>query len=148
MTNKSNAINLEFNVMKDDFSRAGEASSKIKKILTQLGIVSSVTRRVAIATYEAEMNIAIHSLGGKIEVTINPNEIIIIAVDNGPGIEDVKLAMQEGYSTATNKIRELGFGAGMGLPNMKKCSDEFDIVSKKGKGTKVFMRISLDSKPV
>ena len=141
MNSKNNAISLSFDVSKNDFSSAGEASSSIKKILNQLGIQTSITRRVAIATYEAEMNIAIHSLGGKIEFTIDPDKIQIAAIDNGPGIEDVKLAMQEGYSTAPNKIRELGFGAGMGLPNMKKCSDEFDIVSTKGIGTKLVMKI-------
>ncbi|MTI48557.1 MAG: anti-sigma regulatory factor [Firmicutes bacterium] len=134
-------LNLEYEVLRNDFTKAGEASSNIKKILTQLGINSSIIRRIAIATYEAEMNIAIHSLGGCITVNVTPKEINIVALDNGPGIEDIELAMQEGYSTAPNSVRELGFGAGMGLSNMKRCSDEFKITSQKGKNTRVNMII-------
>lgn len=140
---KNAGIKLEYSILKDDFSRAGEASSNIKKVLRQLGIDSSIIRRAAIATYEAEINIVIHSEGGKIIVYIMPDKIEIIAKDKGPGIEDIELAMQEGFSTASNKVRELGFGAGMGLPNMKKSSDEFVIESKKGESTIVKMIIYL-----
>lgn len=136
---KDNGIKLQYQVMKDDFIRAGEASSNIKKILRQLGIDSTIIRKVAIVTYEAEINIVIHSEGGNILSYIEPHRIKIIAKDNGPGIENIDLAMQQGYSTATDKIRELGFGAGMGLPNMKKYSDEFHIDSKKGGNTTVSM---------
>lgn len=141
MVDEKKGIKLEYEVLKNDFTRAGEASSKVKKILAQLGINSSIIRRVAIATYEAEMNIAIHSLGGNIIVFVNPKEIEVVAKDKGPGIEDIELAMQEGYSTAPNSVRELGFGAGMGLSNMKRCSDEFDIHSQMGKETEVHMKI-------
>lgn len=129
------SLKLEYDVLKDDFSRAGEASSNIKKILRQLGIDSSVIRRVAIVTYESEMNIVIHSNGGKMVVNICPDVINITALDEGPGIENIDLAMQEGYSTASNKVRELGFGAGMGLSNIRNHSDEFSIKSQKGFST-------------
>jgi anti-sigma regulatory factor (Ser/Thr protein kinase) len=136
-------MKLEYDVSSEDFSSAGEASSSIKKVLRQLGIESSIIRRVAIATYEAEINVAIHSDGGKINVSILPELIEIIARDRGPGIEDVELAMKKGYSTATSAIRELGFGAGMGLPNMKKCSDDFYLTSKVGEFTEVKMIIEM-----
>lgn len=136
-------IKLQFDVFKDDFARAGEASSNIKRVLRQLGIDSSIIRKTAIATYEAEINIVIHSEGGKIVLYIKPDKIEIIAQDNGPGIKDIDLAMQKGYSTASNKVRELGFGAGMGLPNMKRSCDEFYIESEIGKGTTVKMIIKL-----
>lgn len=132
-------IKYTFEVRKDDFDRAGEASSNIKKILRQLGIDAAVIRRIAIATYEAEINIVIHSLGGEINLEIDPGSIKIIAQDNGPGIENIELAMQEGYSTASDKVREMGFGAGMGLPNMKKCSDQFNVKSEVHKGTTITM---------
>lgn len=136
-------ISYEFPVEKDDFERAGEASSKIKKILRQLGMNSDIIRRVAIGAYEAEMNLVIHSLGGIISIIIDPKSIIIKAEDIGPGIDNIELAMKEGYSTASDRIREMGFGAGMGLPNMKKCSDEFTIESVVGKGTKIVMKMML-----
>jgi len=141
MLNETNSIKLEYDIIQNDFTRAGEASSNIKKVMTHLGIDSKIARRVSIVTYEAEMNLVIHSNGGKIIATISPDEIEISTFDTGPGIEDVDLAMREGYSTASNSVRELGFGAGMGLPNMKKCSDFFRITSSKGKGTQVFMKI-------
>lgn len=132
-------IQYNFNVEKDDFDRAGEASSNIKKILRQLGIDAAIIRRIAIATYEAEINIVIHSLGGKIDLEVDPSSIKIVAKDRGPGIANVDLAMQEGYSTASDKVREMGFGAGMGLPNMKKCSDKFEVESVFGIGTTITM---------
>ncbi len=135
------AIEYTFQIEKGDFVRAGEAASSIKKILRQVGAETSLIRRVAIAAYEAEMNIVIHSDGGSISVLIDPKCVMILAKDMGPGIENIELAMKEGYSTATDRIREMGFGAGMGLPNMKKCSDEFSIESKKGKGTTIMMNM-------
>ncbi|TCO80001.1 ATP-binding protein [Marinisporobacter balticus] len=136
-----NSIKLEYEIIKDDFSRAGEASSNIKKILRQLGIDSKTIKKVAIVTYEAEMNIVIHSDGGKITVFISPHDIQIIAKDRGPGIKSIDRAMEEGFSTASNKVRELGFGAGMGLPNMKRYSDEFDLQSKSGEFTVLEIKI-------
>ena len=139
----SNLITLEYGIIQNDFSRAGEASSSMKKILNHIGIYPSIVRKAAIVTYEAEMNIVIHSFGGKILVSVSPQLIEIVAIDTGPGIDNIDLAMQEGYSTAPNDIRELGFGAGMGLPNMKKYCDEFSISSIVGKETKVIMKISI-----
>ncbi|MDM8533283.1 anti-sigma regulatory factor [Clostridiaceae bacterium HSG29] len=136
----NDGIVLKYVVGNDDFSIVGEVSSKIKNVLKQLNIDNKLIRRVSIATYEAEVNVAIHSLGGYIEVTITENEIKIKIRDNGPGIKDTKLAMEKGYSTASNKARELGFGAGMGLPNMKRCSDEFKIESKFGEYTELNMK--------
>ncbi len=144
MTNSEptkNVIKLEYPVIKYDFTRVGEASSSIKKTLRQLGIDSNIIRRIAIVTYEAEINIVIHSEGGNITILISPKEIQVIAQDQGPGIENIDRAMQEGYSTASNEVRKLGFGAGMGLPNMKRCSDEFYIQSGKGKPTTLKMII-------
>ncbi len=136
-------IKYVFEVEKDDFVRAGEASSNIKKVLRQLGIDSGIIRKISIATYEAEMNVVIHSLGGQIILEVTPDFIKITANDRGPGIADMELAMQEGYSTATEKVREMGFGAGMGLPNMKKCSDRFNMKSVVGKGTEIVMEVEL-----
>jgi len=134
-------VKLQYEVKKEVFEKAGEASSNTKKILKQLGISSQVIRKVAIAAYEAEMNIVIHSLGGEIEINIYPDKIDIVARDRGPGIKDIKKVMQKGYSTAPDRIREMGFGAGMGIPNMVKCSDEFKICSGEGESTEVFMTI-------
>ncbi len=136
-------MKLEYDVLKEDFSRAGEASSKIKKVLMQLGIDSKIIRRIAIATYEAEINVAIHSEGGKIFVLVKDNKIEVLIEDVGPGIEDVEQAMKEGYTTATQIARDMGFGAGMGLPNMKRCSDEFFIESKVEEYTKVKLVMNL-----
>lgn len=137
----SQGMIFEYPVMTMDFSTAGEASSNVKKILRQLGMDATIIRRVAIATYEAEINVAIHSNGGKIKLAIYPDRLVITAEDEGPGIADIDLAMQQGYSTATNEVRELGFGAGMGLPNMKKCCDEFSISSVLNEYTRVEMTI-------
>lgn len=130
-------VQLSFPVQGGDFATAGEASGKIKKTLRQIGVNPGIIRRVAIAAYEAEMNIVIHADRGILSANITPEQIEIIADDEGPGIPDIDLAMQEGYSTAPDRVREMGFGAGMGLPNMKKCADEFAIDSVVGKGTKV-----------
>ncbi len=136
-------IRYDYLIEKDDFERAGEASSNIKKILRQLGLNSGIIRRVSIAAYEAEINLVIHSNGGTIGIEIDPGKVTIYANDKGPGIKDVELAMKEGYSTASDRIREMGFGAGMGLPNMKRCSDEFLIESVLEKGTFIVMKIFL-----
>lgn len=130
-------IRHKFNIEAGNFTLAGEASSHIKRLLRQLGVEAAVTRRIAIAAYESEMNMVIHSMGGSLELIINPREVVMIAQDKGPGIEDIELAMKEGYSTASDKIRELGFGAGMGLPNIKRCTDKFYIESKLGEGTRL-----------
>lgn len=137
------AMMKSFEVSNEDFSSAGIASSNIKKILRQIGIESSIIRRIAIATYEAEINVAIHSLGGIIEVYIKSDRVEIFVEDKGPGIEDINQAMQKGYSTATKEIRELGFGAGMGLPNMEKCSDKFHIESEVDSHTAIKMTFNL-----
>lgn len=122
-------IKFEFSVYNEDYIRAGSASSEIKKYLIQLGIDRKLTRKVVIASYEAEMNIVIHSVGGHITLEIKRNQIILNSSDQGPGIEDIELALTPGYSTANKKAREMGFGAGMGLPNMKKNADDFSINS-------------------
>ena len=125
-------------VEKGDFLRAGEISSAIKRLLRHLGIGADVLRSVAVAAYEAEMNLIIHSLGGEMEFRIEENTLSLISRDVGPGIPDIDLAMQEGWSTATEEIRMLGFGAGMGLPNMRRNCDEFSIHSN-GDGTTITM---------
>lgn len=141
--NNDVAMMKSFEVSNEDFSSAGVASSKIKKILRQIGMESSVIRRIAIATYEAEINVAIHSLGGDIQVYIKSDKVEIFVEDRGPGIADLNLAMQKGFSTATKEIRELGFGAGMGLPNMEKCSDDFHIESELGAYTAIKMTFNI-----
>lgn len=135
------SIRLSYTVSSDDFTRAGEASSDVKGKLKKLGFSPDVVRRVAIVMYEGEINMVIHASGGKIEVTITEEEIEMRLMDTGPGIADIDMAMQEGYSTAPDAIRTLGFGAGMGLPNMKKYSDEMEIDTKIGVGTTVRMKV-------
>ncbi len=130
-----------FHILGGDFANAGEASTSIKRELLEMGVEEDTIRRVSIATFEAEMNIIIYATAGIIRYTITPEEVIIIAEDMGPGIEDIELAMQEGYSTAPDWVREMGWGAGMGLPNMKKNSDVFKIDSVVGEGTRVDMII-------
>lgn len=139
-----NKLGLDFPIARGDFPKAGEASSKIKKTLQSIGMNNSIIRKIAIATYEAEMNLIIHSLGGTIGIFIQKDEVIIEVEDRGPGIDSVELAMKEGYSTATEEIREMGFGAGMGLPNIKKCSDTMTIQSKVGVGTKIVMGFNIN----
>ena len=128
-------IILKYEVDGEDFSMAGEASSAVKKALKQLGFSGEVIRRVAIAMYEGEINMVIHADGGDITVEILRESIRIVMADKGPGIKDINLAMQEGYSTAPEEVRNLGFGAGMGLPNIKKYSDELKIDTEVGVGT-------------
>ncbi|MBM7613564.1 ATP-binding protein [Alkaliphilus hydrothermalis] len=132
-------IKLSYEIGKNDFAKAGTASSSIKKVLRQLGISADLIRRVAVATYEAEMNIVIHSDGGNIILQVIPEKIQITALDRGPGIADIDMAMKEGYSTAPEEVREMGFGAGMGLPNMKRCADEFSITSSLGNPTELII---------
>ncbi len=134
-------IELEFTLESSDFNGAGEASSKIKRTLQQLGVRPDIIRRIAISAYEAEMNVIIHAYRGVIRAGIFSDRTELVVDDEGPGIPDVSLAMQEGYSTAPDHIREMGFGAGMGLPNMVRCTDKFDIKSVKGVGTKLSMII-------
>lgn len=133
---------LHFDVNGDDFTIAGEASGKTKKTLNQLGFSPEVVRKVAIAMYEGEINMVIHADGGTIDVEISPERIRITMADTGPGIPDINLAMREGYSTADHSVRELGFGAGMGLPNMKKYSDDMKIDTEVGRGTTVTLIIN------
>ncbi|MBP2653407.1 MAG: spoIIAB 1 [Firmicutes bacterium] len=139
--NSRQAITTEFKLKAGDFGAAGEASSQIKRILQQIGVKAEIARRIAISAYEAEMNVIIHSMGGIMRIEILPDRTDIFVEDDGPGIADVNLAMQEGYSTAPDHIRDMGFGAGMGLPNMARCSDEFEISSEVGVGTKIHMVI-------
>jgi anti-sigma regulatory factor (Ser/Thr protein kinase) len=134
---------LEFKINEKDFLIAGESASKTKKALQQLGLRSDVVKNTAIVVYEAAMNVVIHANHGRLLVTIVPEEVSVLAEDVGPGIADIELAMQEGYSTASHEIREMGFGAGMGLPNIKQCSDTLAIDSKKNVGTVVKARIFL-----
>ncbi|MBQ8636438.1 MAG: ATP-binding protein [Clostridia bacterium] len=137
----ADALKLHFDVDGSDFTVAGECSSKVKKTLKQLGFDPEVIRRVAIAMYEGEINMVIHANGGTIDVEISPESVVVILKDTGPGIADLDKAMQEGFSTASNSVRELGFGAGMGLPNMKKYTDKMDIDTVLGKGTTVTLSV-------
>lgn len=132
-----------FPVAADDFVTAGEASGRIKRILKKLGVSSGVVRRISIASYEAEINLVIHSDGGQMELVVDENEITLHVTDIGPGIPDIEKAMQEGYSTASEDARMMGFGAGMGLSNMARNADTFDIESKVGEGTKIRMVFAL-----
>lgn len=137
----NNSIRLHYIISANDFAAAGEASSSVKKKLTQLGIEPSIIKKTAISMYEAEMNAFIHANGGEVDVEISSEKIIIQISDKGPGIPDIELAMKEGYSTAPDKVREMGFGAGMGLPNIRRHSDTLDIETQVGKGTTVKMEI-------
>ena len=136
-------ITLRYHVDAEDFSHAGEASSAVKNTLKTLGFSPEVVRRVAIAMYEGEINMVIHARGGEITVLVTPAEIIVEMADVGPGIPDIDLAMREGYSTANESVRNLGFGAGMGLPNMKKYTDSIDVKTVLGVGTTVTMTIKV-----
>lgn len=128
-------IHLEYDVAAEDFQSAGAASNSVKETLKMLGLPSPICRRAAIITYEAEINLVIHGGGGKIISNIDETSVEIKTVDQGPGIPDISLAMQEGYTTASDHAREMGFGAGMGLPNIKRNADIFEIESEVGKGT-------------
>ena len=139
----SEALSFRFHVDGDDFTSAGQASVQVKKDLRRMGIDAETIRRVSIAMYEGEINMVIHAGGGTAEVRVTEEAVEIILADQGPGIADINLAMQDGYSTATDTVRSLGFGAGMGLPNMKRYTDYMDIQSTVGVGTTITMRVNL-----
>lgn len=132
-----------YNVKALDYGTAGDASATIKRKLKQLGVDSTILRRIAVASYEVELNLIIHSLGGTLTLKMSPTEILLVSDDVGPGIPDINKALQEGFSTASEEARNLGFGAGMGLPNMKRNADEFHIESETGAGTHIQMRFRL-----
>lgn len=132
----------EFKILGGDFNNAGKVSSRIKETLKKIGVDSSIIRRVAIASYEAEMNVIVFARRGALKFSVTPKQIDILIEDEGQGIENIDLAMQEGYSTAPPEIREMGFGAGMGLPNIKKNADKFEISSTVGRGTKLQIAIN------
>ncbi|GMQ56108.1 hypothetical protein AN1V17_05000 [Vallitalea sediminicola] len=137
-------MKIHYDVEGGEFISAGVASSKLKKTLKQLGISPVVIRKVSICMYEAEINMVIHANGGVIDVEITPETIGIVIKDEGPGIKNIDLAMQVGYSTASRKAREMGFGAGMGLPNIKRHSDDMQIDTKIGKGTNVKLTFNIN----
>ncbi len=134
-------IKLRYDIPANDFNAAGEASSNVKKMLAQIGAPTDKIKRAAIAMYEAEINAVIHADGGVADIEISKDGVLISITDNGPGIPDLELAMTEGYSTAPDKIREMGFGAGMGLPNIKKNADKLEIQTSVGVGTKISITV-------
>ena len=134
----------EFQVEKGNFVTAGEASATMKRTLKRLGVNAGVLRRIAVAAYEVELNLIIHSLGGTLSLLLDDQFIYVVSKDAGPGIEDIEMAMTEGYSTAPEDVRNLGFGAGMGLPNMKRNADDFSIESAPGVGTTIRMSFKLE----
>lgn len=133
-------MNFSYHIEGGNFSRAGIASSEVKKILKQLNVNPAAIKRVVVALYEAEVNVVAHAYEGDVHVDISPEGVTVVVDDRGPGIPDIPLAMQEGYSTASPEVREMGFGAGMGLPNMQKNCDDLSIESEVGKGTRVTMK--------
>lgn len=132
-----NELSQRYEIESSDFSRAGQVSTRIKELLQEIGIDSSIIRRAAISTYEAEMNVVMYADRAELFLTVNPEKIHIRIQDEGQGINDIEQAMQVGFSTATHEMREMGFGAGMGLPNIKKNADKFNISSVLGQGTSV-----------
>ncbi|MBQ9324539.1 MAG: anti-sigma regulatory factor [Clostridia bacterium] len=138
-------IRKSYPVAQADYVSAGHASADIKRTLKQLGVGGDVLRRVAVASYEVELNLVIHSLGGELTLRVLPDQVELISADCGPGIPDISMAMREGFSTANDEARSLGFGAGMGLPNMKRNADTFDIQSTVGVGTTITMGFALPS---
>jgi serine/threonine-protein kinase RsbT len=139
-----NIFSQRFEIRGGDFSNAGKTSTSIKEILQEIGIDPSIIIRASIASYEAEMNVVMYAQSGIITLNITPEKLHFRLEDDGPGIEDVELAMKEGFSTATERMREMGFGAGMGLPNIKRNADEFEIFSEPGKGTSLDITIYLN----
>lgn len=137
-------MQLKFTVPEGDMDLAGVGSTTLKKKLQQIGVDNSIIKKAVIALYEAEINMVIHGGGGDITIDVDPNQIKCVLADNGPGIPDLNLAMQEGYSTATDAIREMGFGAGMGLPNIKKNSNSLEIETKPGAGTTVTIIVNIN----
>ena len=136
-------VKFHFDIDGENFTSAGEASVRIKKLLREMGFSPDVIRRVSVAMYEGEINMVIHANGGNADVIVSSDKIEIILADKGPGIADIELAMKEGYSTAPENIRSLGFGAGMGLPNMKRYTDDMRIESKVGVGTTIYMTVNV-----
>jgi anti-sigma regulatory factor (Ser/Thr protein kinase) len=141
-----NGFSQQFEIIGGDFAKAGSISTEIKELLQEIGIDASIVRRAAITTYEAEMNVVMYANRAKLALSITPKKLHFDLDDEGPGIKDIELAMQEGYSTATEEMREMGFGAGMGLPNIKKNADQFKISSTPGKGTSVKITFCLDQR--
>ncbi|UCF71346.1 MAG: ATP-binding protein [candidate division WOR-3 bacterium] len=139
-------LQKEFAIQGGDFVNAGESSCMIRNTLREIGVDSDIVRRMAIAAYEAEMNVVMYALHGTMQISVYRDEILLTIADKGPGIQDIEMAMQPGFSTATEEMREMGFGAGMGLPNIKKNADVFNITSRVGNGTKLEIRIFLDGK--
>ena len=139
----ADCVNFHFDIDGDNFTSAGEASVRIKKLLREMGFTPEVIRRVSVAMYEGEINMVIHANGGTADIDVFCDRIRITLADRGPGIPDIDLAMQEGFSTAPDNIRSLGFGAGMGLPNMKRYTDEMKVESEVGKGTTVTMVVNV-----
>ncbi len=135
MASSDYILSERFEIAGGDFSKAGTISTKIKEILQEIGIDPTIIRRAAIASYEAEMNVVMYANSGRITLNVTPEKLHLQLKDSGPGIEDIEKAMQEGFSTATDKMREMGFGAGMGLPNIKRNADRFEISSTPGEGT-------------
>ena len=144
MVSSENELSQHYKIASADFSRAGQVSTRIKEILQEIGIPSPTIRRVAIATYEAEMNVVMYADSAEVFLTIRPETISVEIKDKGQGIKDIEQAMQEGFSTATHEMREMGFGAGMGLPNIKKNADVFKLSSTPGKGTTVSLTFFLN----
>lgn len=130
-------MDFKFDIEGGNFSKAGTASSDVKKILKKLNVDPKLIKRIVVSIYEAEVNVVAHAYEGEMNVSISPEKIIVRIVDKGPGIPDIELAMQKGYSTASPEVREMGFGAGMGLPNIKKNTNELNIKSEVGVGTEV-----------
>lgn len=139
-------LQQEFGIQGGDFVNAGESSCKIRNTLREIGIDSDIIRRIAIAAYEAEMNVVMYAHHGTMKINVYRDKILLTINDKGPGIENIALAMKPGFSTATEEMREMGFGAGMGLPNMKKNADTFKISSEVGKGTRLEIKILLNGK--
>jgi serine/threonine-protein kinase RsbT len=135
------ALESTYSVLGKDFANAGKVSTQIKDMLKRLGVHPAVVRRIAIVSYEAEMNLVMYATRGKVLLNVSSEDITLRIEDEGPGIPDINLAMQEGYSTATAEMREMGFGAGMGLPNIRRNADEFNISSELGQGTRLHIRV-------
>ncbi len=136
-------IHMEFNIEGGNFSRAGYASSEVKKLLKRMNVDQSIIKRTVVASYEAEVNVVAHAYSANMTVNIEDETLTLVFDDRGPGIPDIEQAMQAGFSTASSKVREMGFGAGMGLPNIKKNADRLDITSEADKGTRVTITMEL-----
>ena len=136
-------MHYTFDIEKGNFTNAGNASGSVKKTLKQLNVDPASIKRIVVALYEAEINAVAHAYGGKIDIDIDGDKIVMVVADQGPGIPNIELAMTEGYSTASQKVREMGFGAGMGLPNMKKNTDKLDSQTELGVGTTITMTVFL-----